>query len=692
MNGDARDSRDTVAKEIVVDTVTDTQMMRVVDQVALSDWAHYYVEVGHKPLPKQSGAKYPSVAWEPYQERIPTTNEIARWFSNGADGICLVLDGTNYVVLDCDGPRDRARHLLSNSGIEIPALCPRVVTGRDRDHFYFRTTRPVGRHIGIVQDDGGSIDILGAGIVVAPPSIHPDTNQAYRWVPPFRDPADVPVLPARVYELITEAQRPTEPRLAPVDGPILEGERERTLTSMLGAARRRGATEPELRALAQAANDRCVPPLTARDLNRLARSIARCEPDDLDVAALVASVEPAQAPVPALSFVTPAELQADPQAQIDHVLQPYFIAGTLTDLTGATKIGKTRFRNYLIRCAVTGTSCLGYPATAPTKVVLLTEEPVASLIEGLAAAGLTDTRDVVILTRYAARGADWPAMVAAANAKACEIGARLLVADTLPGLARLEGDAENSSGHALAALRPLQEADTPGVAKLVIRHTRKSGGDLIEAGRGSSAFAGEADVLVTMSRPRGARPTVRRLEAIGRFEAIPPVLTVERLTVDGYIPATTTDPPLPESNTSSPVLIEHYIVTSRAEAADPEAASVSDRVAQTLPHTALEALTVSALAASMNIPERSVRYGLTHLGGQVARRGEGTRSDPYRFFVTANPDLKGLHECNQFHTDTKGGDTMASMAGERGPPRQSDRAVHESAGVESPGTTDTNRG
>ena len=62
--------------------------------------------------------------------------------------------------------------------------------------------------------------------------------------------------------------------------------------------------------------------------------------------------------------------------------------------------------------------------------------------------------------------------MAAAIARAREIGARLLIVDTLPGLAGLKGDAENSAGHAIAALRPLQEADAPGLARLVIRHTR----------------------------------------------------------------------------------------------------------------------------------------------------------------------------------------------------------------------------
>ena len=520
-------------------------VLKAIDATTVADWATWYRDMGHKPLPKKPGAKFPAIDWLPYQTRNPRDQELDQWFSGETDGVCLVLDNTGYCVLDLDGDLGAAQRLLREAGVVIPDACPRVITGSGASHYHFTTEQPVGRHIRLLEGNGAGIDLLGEGIVVAPPSIHPETGRPYRWHPPFLDRAHVPALPSRIRELIADTTRPTQQQLAPVDGPILKGDRERILVSMLGAARRRSAQEPELRALAEAANQRCVPPLACRDLDRLARSIARYEPADLDVDALLASVE-TQQPTPALQFVTPADLHVNSEVRVDYVLPPYLIAGTLTDFTGAAKIGKTRFRNYLIYSAVTGTGCLGNPTTTPTKVVLLTEEPPASLLEGLEAAGLTDTRNVSILTRYAARAADWPAIVAAAIDKARDIEARVLMVDTLPGLARLQGDAENSSGHALAALQPLQEADAPGLAKLVIRHTRKSGGGLVEAGRGSSAFAGEADVLVSMTRPRGTRPSVRRLEAIGRFETIPSDMLIERVIVDCSTPPLHTDPPLPE--------------------------------------------------------------------------------------------------------------------------------------------------
>ena len=662
----------------------------------LANWATRYYEAGLKKLlPKARGTKRPLGPWKHLQTHEPTLDEIKARFAvaDGADGICAVLNGTGLAVVDVDGSREHGRRLLADAGVQIPDRYPRVITGSGHDHFWFRTNRRIGRHIrllasGTAADTKAAIDLLGEGVVLLPPSVHPETGVAYQWGDQFFDTKKLASLPPLFYNLIEKSTR--QPLPAPVGEPILKGERERILIKILGAARRQGAQEAGLRALAEATNARCQPALGSRDLDRLARSIARYEPDTLDIPALLASVEnatPKPTPTPALSFVTPAELRADTKVEINYVLPPYLIAGTLTDFTGPAKVGKTRFRNYFIRCAVEGVSCLGYPTSPPTRVVLLTEEPIASLREGLEAAGLTDTHDVAILTRYAARAADWPTMIEAAVAKARDIDAHVLITDTLPGLAGLQGDAENSSGHAIAALRPLQEADAPDLARLVIRHTRKSGGDLVEAGRGSSAFAGEADVLVSMSKPKGARPTVRRLEAIGRFEAIPPVLTVERMLGSGSAPLAA-DPPPPPLKTH---LLEDYRVVAHADAADPDAASVADRVARALPRTAFEAKTATDIAACMGLSVRSVRHGLTQLGSQVERRGAGTRWDPHKFFVTATPDLTELSGTDAKSTTKGGTDMLAIQADERGPPERDDTAVHEKAGAEeSPGNDPNN--
>ena len=93
---------------------------------------------------------------------------------------------------------------------------------------------------------------------------------------------------------LSESQRVVEAR-APLGSPIPVGQRERTLMRVLGGARRCGASEAGLRVLAETENRNCTVPLTAHDLDRMARSVAGYDPDDLDIDALVRTVKQQQA-------------------------------------------------------------------------------------------------------------------------------------------------------------------------------------------------------------------------------------------------------------------------------------------------------------------------------------------------------------------------------------------------------------
>ena len=602
-------------------------------------WASWYADMGVKPLPRGRGGKHPRVAWTPFQDRHPTADERTAWFSDaGTTGIVAVLDETHYVVLELDAANpDRlpdAYGLLTQAGIAIPHACPRVISGSGRsEQLWFRAPRPVpgsGRAVaalvhpdGPAKAGGAQVDILAKGIIVLPPTPHHDTGKPYAWRPPWLERERVPMLQAAVYSLID--RQPTQPRLEPVavDAPILEGTRERMLCSILGAARRRGANQAELLALAEATNRRCQPPLGDRDLARLTHSIAKYPPEEalIDYVKLFASVEPAPAAAgPNLTFRTPADLATVGRVGLDYVLPPYLVAGAITDLIAPPKLGKTRLRNYWISCAIRGACCLGLPPTPPTPVILLTEETSSPLLEGLTDAGLLDTRDLHILTLFEGRDADWPAMVAAAQQQAVAVGARLLIIDTVPVLARLEGDTENSSGHTLAALRPLQEAAGAGLAVLTIRHDRKAGGVLVDRGRGSSAWAGGCDVLVGMSRPRGAKRTVRRLEAVGRFDRVPTTLLVERVeTAD----ATHTYEALPPAEDED-------------ADATPARIRLADRLLAILPRTEADAITVAALAQGLDAPETSVKSALKTLP-RVVYVGAGTKGQPARVWIRMNP-------------------------------------------------------
>ena len=103
-----------------------------------------------------------------------------------------------------------------------------------------------------------------------------------------------------------------------------------------------------------------------------------------------------------------------------------------------------------------------------------------------------------------------------------------MVIDTVPAWAGLHREGENASGEALrimADVARIAEADHGVVA---VRHGRKGGGEVGDSARGSSAWGGAADVLVSVRRVDGqGHPNRRVLEAVGRFDGIPAELTVE---------------------------------------------------------------------------------------------------------------------------------------------------------------------
>ena len=126
-------------------------------------------------------------------------------------------------------------------------------------------------------------------------------------------------------------------------------------------------------------------------------------------------------------------------------------------------------------------------------------------------------------------GHDWPQVVDEAITKCREVGAVLLVIDTLSMWAGLRGEDENASGAAAGAMEPVANAAAEGFAVLVARHERKSGGEVGDAGRGSSAFSGAVDVAITLRRLEGdaTATEARRLDAVGRYDETPETLVIE---------------------------------------------------------------------------------------------------------------------------------------------------------------------
>jgi len=330
-------------------------------------------------------------------------------------------------------------------------------------------------------------------------------------------------------------------------------------------------------------------------------------PDELAVAPEPAEpIHSAEPDVPSgrMHFRSARELTAEVPAEVPWIVRPWIAAGSITEIDGRPKAaGKSTFLVYLIAAVLDGEPFLGEP-TSPSPVVLLSEQTPTSLRVTLARAGLADREDLRILIWRDADGASWPDIVAAAVAECRRIGARLLVIDTLPQFANLRGDAENDSGAALEAVRPLQAAAAGGLAIAIARHDRKAGGDVGDSARGSSAFTGAVDVVLALRRGDGqSRPTIRNLSALSRFDETPPEVVIE-LTPAGYVLLGST-----------------------------EALAVAEAKAAVLAALNGDELTIEDLVTGTGLRRTSIQGAVAALveSGTLARRGNGRKGDPFRY-------------------------------------------------------------
>jgi hypothetical protein len=84
-------------------------------------------------------------------------------------------------------------------------------------------------------------------------------------------------------------------------------------------------------------------------------------------------------------------------------------------------------------------------------------------------------------------------------------------------------------------MEPLSRAAAEGIGIILTRHERKSGGEVGDSGRGSSAFAGAVDIVLSLRKPvANSKKTQRVLQALSRFSDTPPELLIE-LTDNGYV-------------------------------------------------------------------------------------------------------------------------------------------------------------
>jgi hypothetical protein len=528
------------------------------------------------------------------------TKTIRKWWAQWPNANIGVVTGkvSRIVVLDIDNRHQGAASLqaLEKQNGPLPEG-PQVITGGGCHRYFAHPGFLVRNKVNLLP----GVDVRGdGGYVVAPASLH-KSGRTYLFKFGTKD-LPLPNLPDW---LLNRPVAPTPSRIEP-ELIILEGTRNATLTSLAGAMRYRGATQQAIEAALLEDNARrCNPPLSEKEVITIAGSISRYSPGDKEiVSAALKNDEKAERK---LRFRTAAEIAKETPAEIPWVAPPFVALGAITELAGKVKQGgKTTFATHLIAKVLTGRPFLGQP-TVKNKVVFLTEQGPVSLRVTIERAGLLGRDDLSILFWGDTIGTPWTSVVQEAIAECKRRGARFLVVDTLPQFAGLIGDSENNAGDALEAIQPLQQAAAQGIAVVLVRHERKSGGALGDSGRGSSAFAGAVDIVLSIRRPEGNYPpNVRLIQSISRFDAVDDLLV--ELTKRGY-------------------------VTLGAPGDAAKALAAAD-VFSALPKSRKDAATIQDLATATGKKRAHLQRLLDALlkNAKVSRSGRGRRGDPYRYF------------------------------------------------------------
>jgi hypothetical protein len=137
-----------------------------------------YCSLGFCVIPAVYGDKRPEIAWEPYQRRLPTDAEVARWFCDGRRHNVAVVCGKvsgNLVVLDFDDTAIYEK-FFNTEKIERETIVVR--TGGGKRHVYVRSAEPLPSF----RVPQVKLEVRSDGnIVIAPPSMHPSGSR-YEFV------------------------------------------------------------------------------------------------------------------------------------------------------------------------------------------------------------------------------------------------------------------------------------------------------------------------------------------------------------------------------------------------------------------------------------------------------------------------------------------------------------------------------
>ncbi len=321
-----------------------------------------YHRLGYAPIPCSPKDKRPIVPWKSFQTDMPSTDQLESWWQQTPDANVALVLGRGRFAVDLDGGV-AAEALLAGRGIALPPGAPRSQTGNGQ-HVFLGAATPVPDRVAMLSTKGQKpqVDIRGVGIVVVPPSVHPN-GASYTWVTPLAE--HPPPAPRALLDLIaTSNTGAATPPAAQDDVPsgrfwvadalrgVGEGHRDATCTRLAGYFLNKGVElETVVAVLTASFAQACDPPFAPREVDKCVRSIARRDAGATNSTVGVQHVADVLAELSAALERGPAPTLSTPFPTLNHFLTGGFSPGELIFLGARPGVGKTALALELSRWA-----------------------------------------------------------------------------------------------------------------------------------------------------------------------------------------------------------------------------------------------------------------------------------------------------------------------------------------------------
>lgn len=343
------------------------------NDTSLKSWALRYAEKGFAVYPcyPKTKAVLKGIEFDGKDMpdgRHPTTDltQIEAWWTANPNynvGIATGSISRGLVVIDVDmNPFKKKEGDISRNNWELdhgklPDTCV-AVSGSGGVHYYYISPdkyKTDENHGGLLH-----IDFLAEkGKVLAPPSIHPETGQAYEWVQGMSPFDNAPTMLSGSAKELAELGKKDVSDESQKNSPVFtvpdtidQGARVSTLVSLIGSLRNKGLSDESICQAIKSENDtRCNPPLTSKELDSMVfPALSRNWKPESPYFTTEEPVADSDLEIPLLSSIQ--------ERSVEWLIPGYLPKGQITLMCGTGGVGKTSIWTSLVASFSSGSRTL----------------------------------------------------------------------------------------------------------------------------------------------------------------------------------------------------------------------------------------------------------------------------------------------------------------------------------------------